>query len=326
MKINSLLKKILILVALILLVYGAGRLYFAVTAGFTIGNITSDLPYDPRWQTHDLALHEKNEIGNALEQEFDYLGKGCQSYVFASRDGKYVIKFFKYQRFRPQRWINLFTFIPPVAEYQNAKAVVRKNKLDNVFRSWKIAFENLKDETGVIYVHLNKSDEWHKILTINDKMGFQHKLEIDQLEFMVQKRAKMLSAEINTLVAEGHVSEAEQIIDRLFSMLLSEYSRGFADNDHALMQNTGVIDGRPIHIDAGQFIHNETVKDPAVFKQEIYDKTYNFNRWLQKHHSGLGKYLENRLLALIGPDYYFLAPYKHKGNVAKIPHQDPQGQ
>lgn len=315
-------KVVALLIIVSILTYVAGRLYFRFTAGFTLGNITSELPYDPRWQTHELSPDEKSHIAKVLDQEYNYLGKGCQSYVFGSRDGNYVIKFFKYQRFRPQEWVNLFSFIPPIEEYQNKKNVARKLKLDKVFRSWKIAFENLQDETGVIYVHLNKSNDWQKTLTIHDKLGLTHQLNIDHMEFMVQRKAKMLTTEIDQLMVKGAVNDAESLIDKLFSMLLSEYMRGYADNDHALMQNTGVIDGKPIHIDAGQFIYNATVKDPRVFTVEIYNKMYKFNQWLRKRYSQLSSHVENRLLALIGPDYYFLGPYKHKGDVGKIPHQE----
>ena len=59
-------------------------------------------------------------------------------------------------------------------------------------------------------------------------------------------------------------------------MLVSEYRRGFADNDHATVQNTGVLDGRPIHIDVGQFVRNERVKEPRLFHQELFNKTWKF--------------------------------------------------
>lgn len=320
MKINSSIKKFFIVFLFILCVYGIGRLYFAVTAGFTVGNISSQFEFDPRWETHELSASERENISQALDQEYDYLGKGCQSYVFASRDGKYVIKFFKFQRFRPQVWLQPFTFIPAVKNHQATKAIARKLKLDKVFRSWKLAYEHLQKETGVLYVHLNKSDDWHKKLTIHDKLGLTHQLDIDQMEFMIQHRADMLCGTINALMANREIEEAEKIIDRLLSMMLSEYFRGYADNDHALMQNTGVLDGQPIHIDAGQFIYNEKVKSPAVYKKEIFNKTYKFNLWLKKHHSDLSTHLEGKLLALLGPDYYYQEPYRHVGDVGKIPH------
>jgi len=318
-----LIKKTLLLLTLVVSFYAAGRLYYALTGGFTMGNIEADIPHDPRWEMRPLAQTEKNEIEKAFDQPYHYLGKGCQAYVFASEDGNYVVKFFKYQRFRPQAWINLFTFIPAVEKYQLGKVQEKKEKLEKVFTSWKIAFETLKNETGVIYVHLNKSNEWDRVLTIRDKLGMKHEVKLDQIEFTLQRRAVMLKPAIDQLIADGQNEQAERLIDRLLAMLLSEYARGYADNDHALMQNTGVLDGRPIHIDIGQFIHNDSVKAPKVFKQELYDKTYDFHKWLIKHHPSLAKHLEMRLVVIMGPDYFYKAPYFHKGDVAKIPHIEP---
>lgn len=303
------------------LLYIGGRLYYAVTGGFTMGNIESDIPYQIKWETHPLSNTERETIAKILHQPFTYLGKGCQAYVFESADGQYVIKFFKHQRFRPQAWIDFLTFIPAVNEYQSRKAEEKKEKLDKVLTSWKIAFEDLKHETGVIYVHLNKSDEWKQSVAIRDKLGLHHDVNLDQTEFLLQRKAVMLCPAITQLMGEGRDQEAELLIDRLLVMLLSEYARGYADNDHALMQNTGVLDGSPVHIDIGQFIYNEIVKSPKVYKQELYDKTYQFHKWLKAQHSGLADHLEARLVAVIGPDYFYSAPYVHKGDVAKIPHK-----
>lgn len=300
--------------------YAFTRLYFAVTGGFTIGNITSELSYDQQWSTHELSAMERKEVDRALDQQYAYLGKGCQAYVFKSDDGQFVLKFFKYQRFRPQSWVNIFAFIPAIGHYQQHKAIEKKNTLDNVFRSWKIAFENLSRETGVVYLHLNKSNDLHKRMIIRDKMGMAHELDLDQMEFLVQHKAEMLCPAIEAMINQNELVQAELLIDRLLHMLLSEYARGYADNDHALMQNTGVWNGYPVHIDVGQFIYNPIVKDPSVFGQELYNKTYKFHLWLKKHNEHLATFLQNRLVAILGEEYFLKGPYIHKSDVAKIPH------
>lgn len=319
------LKTLLTILISVCILYGGIRLYYFVTAGFTIGNISSDLTYDARWEMPPLSQEQRMLLDRALAQEYHYLGKGCQSYVFLSGDGNYVIKFLKYQRFRPQSWIDALTFVPVINAYQQRKAVEKKIKLDNLFRSWKIAFEHLNDETGVIYVHLNKSRDLGKKLVIYNKMGLSHALDMDQMEFMIQHRAEMLCPTIKTMVEEGHHHEVKDLIDRLLVMILHEYERGFADNDHALMQNTGVWQGKPVHIDAGQFIYNDIVKDSAVHWQELYDKTYKFHLWLKKHDDALAAHLMNRLMAIMGEEYFLKGPYIHKSDVSKIPHKQAEG-
>jgi len=302
------LKYCVYLALLVALVYGAGRLYFRVTGGFTEGNIKSELPYDERWVMPPLPAEQKALVNSILSQDFHYLGKGCQSYVFLSADKKYVIKFIKYQRFRPQQWINYFSFIPAVEKYQVNKTQEKRQKLDNLLAAWKLSYEHLKPETGLVYVHLNKSQDLNKNLVIYDKLGLQHTLDLDQHEFLVQKRADMLTKTITTYVDNGQVELATSLVDRLIQMILSEYARGFGDNDHALMQNTGVLDGEPIHIDVGQFVQKESFKEPKVYHQELFSKTFKFRSWLNKHYPILEQHLNEELTEIIGPAMKTLKP------------------
>src|ERR1700722_15254629 len=103
---NKNVKRLIILLVAIAAIYGSGRLYYKVTAGFVESNIKYDLPYNPKWELSDLDCDGQKELNTILSQDYYYLGKGCQSYVFSSQDDQYVIKFFKYQRFRPQAWLD----------------------------------------------------------------------------------------------------------------------------------------------------------------------------------------------------------------------------
>lgn len=302
-------KRILIAsIICLILIYGAGRLYFQVTAGFTESNIASTLAPDDRWEIQKLSNEQKAELDQALSQEYTYLGKGCQSYVFASADGKYVLKFFKYQRFRPQGWLDYFAFIPAVDEYRLGKIEQKNKKLENIFTSWKIAYDELQKETGILYIHLNKSKDLQKNLVLYDKMGLKHTLDLDQHEFMIQKRAQMLTETIDAYMANHEVDKAKELIDNLVQMILSEYQRGLGDNDHALMQNTGVLGALPVHIDVGQFVRKEEFKNASCYKQELFNKTYKFRIWLKKQHPEIAAYVDQQLHKVIGPEMAHLKP------------------
>lgn len=300
--------RLLLLSLVILSLYGLGRLYYRVTGGFMVSNITSDFPFQPQWEVRPLIASERQEFNQALNQSFYYLGKGCQSYVFASEDGQYVIKFFKYQRYRLQPWLAYFPPLPAMVKYRQEKMEKKWKKLDGFVKSWKIAFENLKDETGLIYVHLNKTNHLQQQMTLYDKIGQKHIIALDQMEFCIQRRARMLCDTLLEYKEKGNFPEAKQLIRQLLNTILSEYSRGLADNDHALMQNTGVAQGRPVHIDVGQFVFNEAVKQPAVFHQELFTKTYKFKLWLRDQYPELAEYLEQELRQIIGPAYSTLQP------------------
>lgn len=304
----------------IAVVYGVGRLYYRLTGGFTEGNITYNLPYDPRWDILPLSEEEKEQVKAILGQEFTYLGKGCQSYVFKSKDDKYVLKFFKYQRFRPQAWLDYATFIPGIQEYRQDKIEKKKTKLESVFTSWKIAYEKLRPETGVVFVHLNKTQNLNQPITLYDKLGLKHVLNLDDYEFLVQKKAELLCPTLEKMVAENRLKDARLLIDRLLYLVISEYQRGYADNDHALMQNTGVYENQPIHIDVGQFVFNRKIQNRSLANQELFNKTWKFHRWLERNAPPLAIHLKMRLQEIIGGEYSLLKPRLRKGGVAALSH------
>jgi hypothetical protein len=320
-KVRKYIKIALWVLCVVCVLYGMSRLYYRVTGGFTEGNITYNLAYDPRWDVHQ-STQQIVDNDQIFSQPFYYLGKGCQSYVFQSADEQYVLKFFKYQRFRPQEWLSWFSFIPPLESYRQDKIQKKKQKLENVFISWKIAYEELPKETGVVYVHLNKTDHLKRSLTLYDKMGLEHKLDLDRYEFLVQRKATLLAPTLDEMMSQGKETESKLLIDRLISLLLDEFERGYADNDHALMQNTGVLDGFPIHIDVGQFVRNSRVKRPEVWHQELFNKMWKFSKWLEKTHPSLAIYLEGILKEKIGENAFAsLRPRLNKAEMGIIPHQ-----
>jgi hypothetical protein len=290
----------------VLLGYGSIRLYFHLTDGFREEHISSDFRPDKRWETRQLSDKEQKEVDRILSQSFSYLGKGCQSYVFLSEDGEHVLKFFKYQRFRPQSYHYWFTFIPAVDAYLQNKLAVKKSKMDYLFASCRLAFDCLPEETGLTYVHLNKTDHLNKTVTFIDKLGMSHRLDMDRMEFMIQKRASMLCPTIDRMMSEGEEGKAKQLLSRLLAMIVSEYKSGFADNDHALIQNTGVIGESPVHVDVGQFVINPAMKNPELYHQELCNKFYKFRLWLEESHPVLLDHINHELEEEMGEHFHTL--------------------
>ncbi len=305
---KSFLRRFFFFVLFIGLIYGAGRLYFHLTAGFSLENISSDLTYQPQWQVPEPSEKENGEINQALAQPYYYLGKGCQSYVFLSQNGSYVMKFFKYQRFRIAPWLRYFPPLPAIVAYRKEKEKEKWQRLNAFATSLTIAAKRLKKESGLVYLHLNKTDHLNKKVVIEDKIGRVYTLDIDQMEFSIQKRADLLCDVLSNYQKQGQVKESYQLIDRLLALLVSEYRRGLADNDHALMQNTGVVDKEPIHIDVGRFEELEEVKNPAKYHQELFTKCYHFHQWLKVNDPAVSLYLEKKLKEIIGPKYHIMKP------------------
>lgn len=290
------------------ILFGGGRLYFALTDGFRLGNIETELHYESRWDVAALDDEGEAELRRILAQPFTYLGKGCQSYVFESEDGNYVIKFPKYQRFRSRPWDTLLSVIPSIKAQREERLAHKKEKLDGVFYGWKLAYEEMQEQTGVLYVHLNPTVKIDRHLTLYDKLGFSHHVDLDQSQFLVQKKAEMLCPTLEAAMAHHEPEEAEALIDELLSMVVVEYRNGYADNDHALIQNTGVLHGKPVHIDVGQLDKGERFAEIEVFNQELFNKMYKFRIWLFENYPELYNYLDGKLKPILGDQLQTMVP------------------
>lgn len=284
--------------------FGAVKLWFFYTDGFRLAHISSELKPDSRWKTRELTEEEKLEVDVAISQSYTYMGKGCQSYAFLSEDGQYIIKFLKYQRFRPQYYFYWFTFLKEFKQYLDLKIDLKVQKMERLFTSWVVAFDLLPKETALIYTHLNKTDHLNRSITITDYAGYRYELDMDQMEFLIQKKGELLCPVIDQMMAEGKEEETKTMLSGLFRMIVSEYQRGIADNDHALMQNTGVIDGQPFQLDVGRFVVDPIASNPKIYNQEIYNKYYKFRLWLKRFHPSLLDHVNHELFEEMGEEFY----------------------
>jgi hypothetical protein len=280
-------------------IYGGKRLYFSLTGGFLVSNIQIDLPYRSDWEMPPLSLEEQQIVAQALDQTYTYLAKGHQAYAFESADHQYILKFLKFQRITPKPWL-LWLPLPAAWEPWREKKVQSKRKvLEQLFSSWKVGMEALRKESGLLFVHLNKTKNLKKILTITDKIGFTHQLNMDELVFAIQRKAVLLPDALAAYIAANDGAGAEQLLDRLLDLYRTECKNGVCERDYETMRNTGVLGGLPVHIDLGRFERDATLRDPIKAREVILWKmTTRFIPWLRKHYPELALYFEQKLNAL----------------------------
>lgn len=278
--------------------------FFHYMEGFYPAEIKNPLSFRPDWEV--LPSEVEAEVFQALSQDYFYLGKGCQSYVFASRDGQYVIKFPKYKHFRLPFWLEILPSFP----YKEKKKRQKTENWNVLIQGWKLAYEHLKKETGVIFVHPNPSKNLQTTLFLEDKVGWKHPVFLDDMQFCIQKRLTPLKDVFLDLKEKKDEFSAKQLISRLIALFLSEYERGIAEKDYALLQNTGVDEeGNPAHMDFGDFVQDEKVKNREVMDQEIFSQMDGLKTWLMDEDPVLANYLENELSSLIGSSYHQMRPH-----------------
>lgn len=256
------------------------------TEGFALEKIRSNLSYHAEWE---IESPNATELKAIFHQPFTYLSKGVQSYVFASQDGQYVIKLPRYDHLRSLPLVHLLP-----KKLAAAKIGKREAKLKKDFTSYKIAYEELREETGLVAIHLNKTDGLHQQVTLIDKLGIAHTLDLDKLEFLVQKRATLVYPTLEQWIREEKLSEAKEALASLVQVLSTRFDKKIFDKDPDLNTNFGFLGSQAIQIDVGRF--RKTFPQIALPKKEaIFLITDNLHQWLQGKSPELASYLQGRI-------------------------------
>lgn len=285
------LKKFAVLFGLTLSAVLLKKFCHSKTDGFAITKIRSSLAFNPSWETSPLPANQQEDLAKILDQPFYYLAKGAQSYVFASADGKFVIKFFRLYHLLPPTWVTSLAFPLPVMPYKIRKLIDKHQELAKDFQSYKIAFETMREETGLVFLHLNKTLQKDQLLTIYDKLGIAHQLDLSQMEFLVQKKATLVYPTISELMKTEGSDAAKQAITTLIELLASRCQKGIFDKDPDLNTNFGFLGKTAVQIDIGRFRMEEAQRSSNEHRQEIIRITDHFRQWLDSNYPDLSKHL-----------------------------------
>jgi hypothetical protein len=227
------------------------------TKGFRLQNILAKGSYEePIELIPDTKMQELKEI---LSQPFTFFKKGQQCFVFLSQDKKYVIKLFRWDKLQASSLEKLFA--------KNAyEKKEKKRELD--FTSYKIAWNNLKEETGLVFLQLGKRDKVHISITLYDRIGIKHSISTSDIGFILQKKAD----DFYPIFREGK-EDLKPFFSSLSSLLQSRVDKGISDSDISLEYNMGILEGKPILFDIGNLTKKETsVKDESALILKTLEK------------------------------------------------------
>lgn len=250
--------------------------------GFRIYKIQDEVPYEARW---DVAYSDKDleTAKSVLNQKFYYLGHGFQCYAFESEDRQYVIKFFRYQRLRLPNIIASIPDVPVFSEWRKGRIASLNRRKEYLLRSFKTSWDYAKDETAMLFMHLNKSKGLFQTITIVDLLGNEHLIDLDNYQFMLQKKAMHIKPTISQLVAAGKVDEAAKRLDQIFQLLLHCSKRGIQDTDGALIRknNLGFLGNQAIYIDGGKLVFKAELRTLKSFEKDL-ERLKPLLSWLKK--------------------------------------------
>jgi len=288
-------KKWIKLLVFMVLFFTVERFCHSITNGFALTKIHSDLTFNPEWEIPPLSPEEHQNLMAIFDQQFTFLGNGAQCYAFQSQDNKTVIKFFKHHHMRINSWLNRIELSPELHHYRLKLTGGGKERLNLIFGSCKISYDHLKEETGLIYIHLNKTSHLHKTLTIIDTLGIAHQVDLDQMEFVVQKKATMIYPTLKKWRKEKNFEAIRQYLDSVIALFSKRLKLGIADNDPIFKRNFGCIESQAVEIDQSSFFYSSDLKKPYVQKRTFYFEMVKLRRWVQKHIPEISDYFEYHL-------------------------------
>lgn len=220
-----------------------------------------------------------SEVRSILDQPFSYLDKGRQFYAFESADGKYVLKFIKCQRF------NEFDF-PFIKEMRKVRVKEKQQRLKALFQSCQLSLDPLSDLTGVLFTHLVNKPEVEKKVTLIDRVGFQHVINIDEAPFVLQYRAQKV---IPTF--ENEIGKEYERIDQIIHLFVNRAKRFVIDTDGGIFvrDNIGFLGERAVFIDIGTFIKSEQSMTRKQLTED-FEKLQPFALWLEEKNRAFATY------------------------------------
>jgi hypothetical protein len=229
-----------------------------MTRGFRIAKLYLDFPHQPKWEVAPNPV-----VHTLLQQCYTFIGKGSQSYVFASADGHYVIK--------------LFRFDHPATD------------VESLFDACKMAYDCLREETGLVYIHLNPTREQLPILHCQDALGRLYELKLDDYRFVVQKRGEPFQSAL--LSVRSDPAQMQKRIDQFLALLQTRTAKEIFNSDPSLSRNFGFLNDRAIELDFGNYRYRPGLERSA----EVRRYSAKFRLWLERNAPEWVSYLDNQL-------------------------------
>ena len=264
---------------------------------FNPSALVSTFPFNPKWEVRMSESHDR--FFHILSQQPLYwLGKGMQAVAFETEDKKYVVKFFllSHVRSSERSWIRDLLSNEP-----KEKRKWRKKQRDELFESSKVCFEELSDETGIVYVHLNKTLEKIKGVKLIDKFGQSHRIRGDEVCFVVQRKAIYIVPTLTKLMQNGDYEAACRRLDNIFDLLLSMAKKGYVDSDDALIRNNniGFAEDRAIYIDTGHLAKVANLDLYARMRYEFDVRLEPLQKWIDVMFPKLAQYYAEKKSSIL---------------------------
>ncbi len=229
-----------------------------------------------------------------LSQRFYFLGKGRQCFAFSSEDGKYVLKTPRTNIYKLPFWARALP-VTATREKLRADKTYRRNF---VFESFRLAHEELKNETGTMVLHLGKSAPSKETLTLIDPLGVSHHFPMDSTIFILQHKHPLWTHEF--LKAKDSLDTAEQtrLLNALVDCIIERSRKGCFTRDRSFLRNYGFDGVKAYQIDIGDLYKRKDLDPNWAFYKSVHDTLAPVQEWLANIDPPMLELLNERLQKL----------------------------
>ena len=203
-----------------------------------------------------------------LQQDFYYLDRGSQAFVFLSADGLYVLKLFFFDSPRPtisQRFLN--------CRKEGLCQKIEK-KIAQLTESCRLAFLHAQEETGLIYVHLNPTDQEGRV-RLHGPAWHQESVEIYRTRFAIQRFVTPLKEALLDARRRNDRKAFDAKILAVKALLQRRSALGLRNCDRSLIENCGFLGDMAIEIDFANYVSARDRREWGKAERHLHE-------WIQE--------------------------------------------
>lgn len=223
---------------------------------------------------------KQKQVSEILSQPFVYCGQGSTSRAYVSADGQFVIKTFLQNKFVSRT----VKSIPIIRELANRRKELRA-KYNRIFGAIH-AYQYMPEESGMIYYQfIRPTYHFHQVVQLIEKDGSITWLNPNEEEYLIQKKAVIVSEYLLKHLEQGDIEKAKSGIAKLLQMTKILYDQGIVVTVLQFLDNFGFLDDEPMRIDVEHICFDSKWKKAGKthFKKEVA----LFRHWVEENASAL---------------------------------------
>ncbi|NGX41075.1 MAG: hypothetical protein KR126chlam4_00910 [Candidatus Anoxychlamydiales bacterium] len=247
------------------------------TDGFKSNLITK---FDKVDDTYKIDVEKNlNKTKEILSQDFHYLTRGRECFIFESKDKKYVLKFFDSSRYYTKYFFPKTSLPKFLDDYRKKHYNRRSKKLAFNLSSAKLAFDNLKEDSALIFVNLNITDVFKDKVKVKNKYGKIFDLDLNNIFFILQKKCDIFYHVYEKTSDEKYKM---YLIESFLEMVHNRTKKLIIDDDIGKKRrNWGLFDNKAVTIDIGRWYFDEKLATLPGYKKEMVKATKILRKYLE---------------------------------------------